>query len=115
MVLLDQDGFTGPRDDDEGSCDQGNSPEPGLAGFQELVRAARDTRQKLEPAIALTAAQVEILRLLETDATVAEIARRDPARRSAATIRAHVQHVYEALGVHSRAAAVVKAKELALF
>ncbi len=89
-------------------------PEPTYVGFQRVIAAMRDSRKAADPAIALTPAQAALLKALATDASIAEIARRDPERRSIATIRSHVQHIYDALQVHSRTAAVLKAKELAL-
>jgi ATP/maltotriose-dependent transcriptional regulator MalT len=88
--------------------------EPTYAGFQRLVSAMRDARRALDPAVALTPAQASLLKALASDASIAEIARQDPQRRSVATIRSHVQHLYDALEVHSRTAAVLKAKELSL-
>jgi len=89
-------------------------PEPTYAGFQRLVTAMHESRKAADPAVALTPAQTALLKALASDASIPEIARRDPERRSVATIRSHVQHVYEALDVHSRTAAVLKAKELLL-
>jgi DNA-binding CsgD family transcriptional regulator len=88
--------------------------EPTYAGYQRLVAAMRESRKVADLAVALTRAQAALLKLLATDASIAEIARQDPERRSVATIRSHVQHVYDALDVHSRTAAVLKAKELSL-
>lgn len=88
--------------------------EPTYAGFQRLVSAMRDARRALDPAVALTPAQASLLKALASDASIAEIARQDPQRRSVATIRSHVQRLYDALEVHSRTAAVLKAKELSL-
>jgi ATP/maltotriose-dependent transcriptional regulator MalT len=89
-------------------------PEPTYAGFQRLVTAMRESRKAADPAVFLTPAQSALLKALASDASVPEIARQDPERRSVATIRSHVQHLYEALDVHSRTAAVLKAKELSL-
>ena len=89
-------------------------PEPTYAGFQRLVAAMRESRKTAEPAIALTSAQSAMLKALATDASIAQIARQDPERRGVATIRSHVQHLYDVLAVHSRTAAVLKAKELRL-
>lgn len=88
--------------------------EPTYTGFQRVVTAMRESRKAADPAVALTPAQTALLKALASDASIAEIARRDPERRSVATIRSHVQHVYEALDVHSRTAAVLKAQELSL-
>ena len=90
------------------------TPEPSYAGFQRVVAAMRASRKAAEPAIALTPAQAAMLQALATDASIAQIARQDPERRSVATIRSHVQHLYDVLDVHSRTAAVLKAKELRL-
>jgi len=89
-------------------------PEPTYAGFQRVVAAMRMSRSAAEPAIVLTPAQAAMLKALATDASIAEIARQDPERRSVATIRSHVQHLYDVLEVHSRTAAVLKAKEMLL-
>ena len=88
--------------------------EPTYAGFQRLVTAMRESRKAADPAVALTPAQAALLKALASDASIPEIARQDPERRSVATIRSHVQHLYGALDVHSRTAAVLKAKELSL-
>jgi len=90
------------------------SPEPTLAGQVRIVTRMREARMRSEPAVVLTPAQAAILKTLVTDASIAEIARNDPERRSIATIRSHVQQLYGVLGVHSRTGAVMKAKELAL-
>jgi DNA-binding CsgD family transcriptional regulator len=90
------------------------APEPTYAGFQRLVTAMRESRKAADPAVALTPAQAALLKALASDASIPEIARQDPERRSVATIRSHVQHLYDALEVHSRTAAVLKAKELSL-
>jgi DNA-binding CsgD family transcriptional regulator len=88
--------------------------EPTYAGFQRLVTAMRESRKAADPAVALTPAQAALLKALASDASIPEIARQDPERRSVATIRSHVQHLYDALDVHSRTAAVLKAQELLL-
>jgi DNA-binding CsgD family transcriptional regulator len=89
-------------------------PEPTCAGFQRIVAAMQRRRVSSQPAVTLTPAQIAILKLLATDASIAQIARDDPQRRSPATIRSHVQSLYELLDVHSRTGAVMKAKELSL-
>jgi ATP/maltotriose-dependent transcriptional regulator MalT len=89
-------------------------PEPTLAGHQRAVARMREARRATEPSVFLTPAQAFILKTLATDASIAEIARNDPEHRSVATIRSHVQRLYDVLGVHSRTGAVLKAKELAL-
>jgi DNA-binding CsgD family transcriptional regulator len=89
-------------------------PEPTCAGFQRIVAAMHERRKSTQPAVALTPAQTAILKLLATDASIAQIAREDPQHRSVATIRSHVQSVYEVLEVRSRTGAVMKAKELSL-
>jgi len=88
--------------------------EPTYAGYQRVVTAMRESRKVADLTVALTRAQAALLKLLATDASIAEIARQDPERRSVATIRSHVQHLYDALDVHSRTAAVLKAQELLL-
>jgi DNA-binding CsgD family transcriptional regulator len=89
-------------------------PDPMCAGYQRIVAAMREARKRTEPAVLLTPSQTAILKTLATDASITEIARNDPERRSVATIRSHVQRLYEVLDVHSRTGAVLKAKELLL-
>jgi LuxR family maltose regulon positive regulatory protein len=60
----------------------------------------------------LSARELEVLRLLRTDMTSREIA--DELYVSVNTVRTHVRHVYEKLGVHHRADAVQRARELGL-
>jgi LuxR family maltose regulon positive regulatory protein len=63
----------------------------------------------LEP---LSEREMQVLRLLETDLTVPEIAEQLVIGTS--TVRSHVKSVYGKLGVHSRYEAVVRAEELKL-
>jgi LuxR family maltose regulon positive regulatory protein len=60
----------------------------------------------------LTPREIEILRLLTTNLTVPEIANQLVV--SANTIRSHIKHIYDKLGVHRRLSAVQKAKDLDL-
>ncbi|HEX3549717.1 MAG TPA: hypothetical protein VHT53_05045 [Candidatus Elarobacter sp.] len=88
--------------------------EPTYAGFQRLVARMRESRAAARPAVTLTPAQARLLNTLATDMSIAAIARQDPQRRSVATIRSHVRNLYAILDVHSRTAAVLKAKDLRL-
>ena len=60
----------------------------------------------------LTVRELDVLRLLVTNKTVPEIA--EELVVSPNTIRSHVKHIYEKLGVHRRLSAVQKAKDLNL-
>ena len=60
----------------------------------------------------LSERELEVLRLLTTDLTSHEIARE--LYISVNTVRSHVGHIYDKLGVHSRAKAVQRAQELDL-
>ncbi len=53
-----------------------------------------------------------MLRLLETDLTVPEIA--EQLIIEVSTVRSHVKSIYSKLGVHSRYEAIVRAAELNL-
>lgn len=57
--------------------------------------------------LGLTRRQAEVLSLLTTGSGVAEIA--DALYLSPATVRKHIEHLYERLGVHSRGEAVARA------
>jgi LuxR family maltose regulon positive regulatory protein len=71
--------------------------------------SALQTPALLDP---LSARELEVLRLLNTVLTQPEIAER--LYVSINTIRTHVKHIYEKLGVHGRTAAVERAQELGL-
>jgi LuxR family maltose regulon positive regulatory protein len=60
----------------------------------------------------LTDRELDVLRFLVTNKTVPEIA--DELVISPNTVRSHVKHIYEKLGVHRRLSAVQKAKDLNL-
>jgi LuxR family maltose regulon positive regulatory protein len=60
----------------------------------------------------LSARELEVLRLLPSDLSVTEIA--DKLVVSVHTARSHVKSIYARLGVHSRYAAVARARELGL-
>jgi LuxR family maltose regulon positive regulatory protein len=66
--------------------------------------------QAVELPEGLSARELEVLRLLPSDLSVTEIA--DKLVVSVHTVRSHVKSIYATLGVHSRYAAVARAREL---
>ena len=67
----------------------------------------------LQPLIEpLSENELEVLRLLRTELSGPEIARKRMV--SLSTIRTHTQHIYAKLGVNNRRAAVRRAEELGL-
>jgi len=60
----------------------------------------------------LSARELDVLRLLPTHLSSTEIARE--LYVSSNTVRSHIGHIYDKLGVHSRAEAVARAQELGL-
>ena len=60
----------------------------------------------------LTTREMQMLRLLNTQLSVPEIAAET--HLSPTTVRTHVQHIYQKLGVHGRIAALQKAEEIGL-
>jgi LuxR family maltose regulon positive regulatory protein len=60
----------------------------------------------------LSARELEVLRLLRTSLSQREIA--DELYVSVNTVRSHVKHVYDKLGVHARTEAIARAEELGL-
>ena len=79
-----------------------------LAGRKPAARP-RDAEPLLEP---LSEAELRVLRYLPTNLRGPEIAAE--LFLSMNTIRSHMRHVYAKLGVHSRADAVNRARELGL-
>jgi LuxR family maltose regulon positive regulatory protein len=78
----------------------GSGDAPSVPWHQPLVEPLSDREQ-------------EVLRLLNTHLSAPQIA--DELVVSRHTIRTHIKHIYEKLGVHSRAEAVERAQELGLF
>jgi LuxR family maltose regulon positive regulatory protein len=58
----------------------------------------------------LSERELQVLRLLKTSLSVPEIA--EEIHLSPTTVRTHVQHIYQKLGVHGRIEALQKAEEL---
>ena len=75
--------------------------------------AARTNRAIPSMFEALTEREVQVLRLLNTELSIPEIA--DELIVGVSTVRSHVKNIYSKLGVHSRYEAIAKAKELDLF
>ncbi len=72
-----------------------------------LHQAYLDARRRRHPAPRLTPRQWELLRLLAAGHTNTQIARR--LGISEGTVRSHLEHIYERLGVSNRTAAVTRA------
>jgi LuxR family maltose regulon positive regulatory protein len=87
-----------------------------LIDYVEKLLVAFSTEPVEVPAIevpeGLSARELEVLRLLPSDLSVTEIA--DKLVVSVHTARSHVKSIYARLGVHSRYAAVARARELGL-
>lgn len=64
------------------------------------------------PEVALTPREIEIVRALETGATNGQLAQQ--LFISVATVKTHLLHIYQKLGVESRTAAVTEARRLKL-
>jgi LuxR family maltose regulon positive regulatory protein len=77
------------------------------------IAAARTTREIPSMFEALTEREVQVLRLLNTELSIPEIA--DELIVGVSTVRSHVKNIYSKLGVHSRYEAIAKAKELDIF
>ena len=60
----------------------------------------------------LSERELQVLRLLKTSLSVPEIA--EEIHLSPTTVRTHVQHIYQKLGVHGRIEALQKAEELGI-
>ncbi|TCN32152.1 regulatory LuxR family protein [Kribbella orskensis] len=71
-----------------------------------LVAAYRRVERRRRAPAALTARQLELLQYVAQGSTNAQIARR--MRLSEGTVRTHLNHIYERLGVTSRTAAVTR-------
>ena len=80
-----------------------------LLGIEAEEAAAGERQSIVEP---LSEREQEVLRLLRTPLTQPEIA--DRLYVSVNTIRSHVKHIYEKLGVHGRTEAVERAQKLGL-
>ena len=78
----------------------GLRPEPGARAVETLIEPLSDR-------------ELEVLRLLPTDLSSTEIARELYISRN--TVRTHIKHIYDKLGVHSREDAVQRAREVGLF
>jgi LuxR family maltose regulon positive regulatory protein len=83
--------------------------EGGAHGDEQAASPEPLRRSPLEP---LSDREREVLRLLATHLSAPQIA--DELVVSRHTVRTHVKHIYDKLGVHSRAEAVQRAQELAL-
>jgi LuxR family maltose regulon positive regulatory protein len=79
--------------------------EPGAAGTQQAV----EERGLLEP---LSHSEIRVLRYLPTKLSAPEIA--DQLYLSVNTVKTHMRHVYDKLGVHRRHEAVERARSLGL-
>jgi len=85
---------------------------PIVAGWQLLLEVAeRSIKWEIDQAL-LTPAQIVLLRELAFGKTIPQISRE--AGRSVATLRTHAQQINERLGVHGRAAAIARGRELGL-
>ena len=75
---------------------------------------ASDAQQEGLPrrVVRLTPAELRVLCLLPTHLTLNAIAEQVGRRRS--TVKAHVEHIYNKLGAHSRGEAVARARESGL-
>jgi LuxR family maltose regulon positive regulatory protein len=77
-----------------------------LAGKAPADRGRADTAEPL------TDSELRVLRHLTTNLTAPEIA--DALYLSTSTVKTHMRHVYEKLGVHRRTEAVERARQLGL-
>jgi LuxR family maltose regulon positive regulatory protein len=76
---------------------------------EHLASRAESGSPLVEP---LTRREEQVLRLLPTDSNAPQIA--DQLGVSVTTVRTHIQHIYDKLGVHSRYEAVSRGRELNL-
>ena len=72
----------------------------------------REETGELKPVEPLTSREIDILRLLDSEISVPEMA--GELYISVGTVRTHIKRIYRKLGVHGRYEAVVKGKELHL-
>lgn len=71
-----------------------------------LIAAYRDAERRRQAPAALTSRQLELLQYVAQGYTNGQVARR--MRLSEGTVRTHLNHIYERLGVTSRTAAVTR-------
>jgi LuxR family maltose regulon positive regulatory protein len=84
----------------------------GVAGAAPLLAHVRAPAPPQPLADPLSERELQVLRLMETDLNSREMAAALVV--SVNTVRSHVQHVYQKLGVHSRHEALTRARELGL-
>ena len=78
---------------------------------QATTRITRIDRQSNPPHIeTLTHREEQVLKLLTTELSVPDIA--EELGVSVTTVRTHIRHIFEKLGVHSRYEAVIKGRNL---
>jgi DNA-binding CsgD family transcriptional regulator len=77
-----------------------------LTVLRRHLSAARERWERRQPSKALTARELEVMRLVADGSTNRQVARRLVV--SDATVRTHLEHVFEKLGVHTRTAAVAQ-------
>jgi LuxR family transcriptional regulator, maltose regulon positive regulatory protein len=80
--------------------------------YQLLNTVTDGLREDADPAEALTATELRVLRFLPTNMSAPEIA--EELLVSVNTVRTHMRHLYDKLGVHRRTEAVVRARTLGL-
>jgi DNA-binding CsgD family transcriptional regulator len=88
----------------ERDCAVLDAVRPFLAARYALWRAAQPLPVELDPAGALTVREREVLNLVAEGLTNGEIAQR--LWIAPGTVRRHLEHVYDKLGVHTRTAAI---------
>ena len=84
-----------------------------LRGYAEFVRVAAEHAERSRPRHGLTAAETQVLRLLRSGSTLAQIALE--LRKSKSTVARQVESIYEKLEVRNRAHAIERGRELGLF
>jgi len=85
---------------------------PLVAGWRMILDAADKAGTSIAFEALLTPAQIVLLRELAYGKTIPQVSRETG--RSVATLRTHAQQINERLGVHGRAAAIGRARELGL-
>ncbi|MFN2460981.1 MAG: LuxR C-terminal-related transcriptional regulator [Candidatus Velthaea sp.] len=85
---------------------------PIVAGYGMVLDAAARSVKPAGDASLLTTAQMALLRELASGKTIPQISKE--AGRSVATLRTHAQQINDRLGVHGRAAAITRGRELGL-